>query len=103
MARFRTIARIAALCAVAIFISFRGQPAFAQDLLSEQCIKFTCVQSSKPCASGGVVSTVTVEANTAIQGCPSNVTVWYEGKLSITPFPYYSCGCRQPNVTKITK
>ena len=103
MCDFRALPRIAVLCAAAILISFREQPAIAQDALSGQCIQFTCKQSSKPCNSGGFVSTVTVEANSAVQGCPSAVTVWYEGKSSITPFPYYSCGCRQPDVTKVTK
>ena len=103
MTNFRTISRIAVICAAGIFISLRAQPAFAQDLLSAQCIKFTCVKSFRACASGGFFSTVTVDANTATQGCPSAVTVWYDDKSSITPFPYYSCDCRQPDVTKITK
>jgi hypothetical protein len=103
MISFRALSRVAVFCAVGIFLSFPGQPAFAQNLLSEQCIKFTCKQSSKRCNSGGFISTVTVDANTAIQGCPSDVTVWYDDHSSITPFPYYSCGCRQPGVTRITK
>ena len=103
MISFRALSRVAFFCAVGIFISFPGQPAFAQNLLSEQCIKFTCKQSSKRCNSGGFISTVTVDANTAIQGCPSDVTVWYDDHSSITPFPYYICGCRQPSVTRITK
>jgi hypothetical protein len=103
MISFRAVSRVAFFCAVGIFISFPGQPAFAQNVLSEQCIKFTCKQSSKRCNSGGFISTVTVDANTAIQGCPSDVTVWYDDHSSITPFPYYSCGCRQPSVTRITK
>jgi hypothetical protein len=103
MIGFRKISCIAVFFALGTFISFHARPAFAQDALAEQCIKFSCQQSTKPCNSGGFVSTVTVDANTAVQGCPSAITVWYEGRSSTTPFPYYSCGCRRPNVTKITK
>ena len=103
MIGFRTISRAAVFCAVGTLISFGGRAAFAENVLSEQCVQFTCKQSSKKCNSGGPMSTVTVDANTAIQGCPSDVTVWYEGKSAVTPFPYYSCGCTPPEITKITK
>jgi hypothetical protein len=104
MISFGAISRIAVFCAVGIFISFRGHPAFAENSLPEQCLQFTCKQSLKRCNSGGYMSAVTVDANTAIPGCPADVTVSYDdNQSSKTPFPYYSCGCRQPNITKITK
>ena len=92
------VAGIAGAC-----LSLNALPAAAEEALSPQCVQFTCQQSFKRCTAGGVMSTVTVGANAAIQGCPATVTVWYEGKSSVTPFPYYSCGCRPPDVTKITK
>jgi hypothetical protein len=103
MIDFRTISRIGVFCAFGIFVPSPVQPAAAQDLLSAQCLKFSCQQSNRKCSSGGFASAVTVDANTAIQGCPADVTVWYDDKSSVTPFPYYSCACRQPDVTKITK
>ena len=103
MIGFQTLSRAAVSCAVLAFISFGERAAFAENVLSDQCIQFTCKESLKKCTGGGAMSAVTVDANTAIQGCPSDVTVWYEGKSSVTPFSYYSCGCRPPAVTKITK
>src|ERR1700751_4492781 len=100
---YRTIYRAAVSCAVVTFISFGEQVALAEDVLPDQCINFTCKESLKKCTGGGVMSAVTVDASTAIQGCQSDVTVWYEGKASVTPFSYSSCGCRPPAVTKITK
>jgi hypothetical protein len=100
---YRTLCRAAVACAVVTIIWSGERTAFAEDLLSDQCIKFSCKEGQKKCTGGGAMSAVTVDANTAVQGCPSEVTVWYEGKSSITPFPYYSCGCRPPAVTKITK
>jgi hypothetical protein len=103
MIGYRTIYRAAVSCTVVTFISLGERTAFAENVLSDQCIQFTCKESLKKCTGGGAMSAVTVDANTAIQGCPSDVTVWYEGKSSVTPFSYYSCGCRPPAVTKITK
>jgi hypothetical protein len=103
MIAYRTLFRAAVFCTLVIFISFGARAALAENVLSDQCIQFTCKESLKKCTNGGAMSAVTVAANTAIQGCPSDVTVWYEGKSSVTPFSYYSCGCRPPAVTKITK
>jgi hypothetical protein len=104
MISFRAIFRVAVFCAVGISISFHGHPAFAENSLPEQCLQFTCKESLKRCNSGGQMSAVTVDVNTAIAGCPANVTVSYDdNQSSKTPFQYYSCGCRHPNVTNIAK
>jgi hypothetical protein len=103
MIGYRALTSAALSGAVAAFVSFSERAALAENVLSDQCIQFTCKESLKKCTAGGAMSAVTVSANTAIQGCPSEVTVWYEGKSSVTPFSYYSCGCRPPAVTKITK
>jgi hypothetical protein len=108
MMSFRTASRAAVsaavFCAVALFVSFRGQPAFAENVLPDRCLRFACQENYKKCNSGGHLSAVTVDANTAIEGCPAGVTVWYDGdKSSKTPFQYFSCGCRHPDVSKITK
>jgi hypothetical protein len=75
--------------------------------LRRMCLRTSAYDSRanyKKCNSGGHLSIVTVDANTAIEGCPAGVTVWYDGnKSSITPFQYFSCGCRHPDVSKITK
>ncbi len=102
--RGRTASRAAVLGALAIFTLVRGQAAFAEDVVSDQCLRFTCQENSKKCNGGGHLSAVTVEANPAVQSCPSRVTVMYDGDhSSTTPFRYYSCGCRHPDITKITK
>jgi hypothetical protein len=104
MMSFRTAPHAAVLCAVAILVSFRGQTAFAEDALSDQCLRFTCQENYLRCTGGGHMSAVIVEANPAVKGCPSRVTVTYDGdKSSATPFRYYSCGCRHPDIAKITK
>jgi hypothetical protein len=69
MISFRAKFRIAVFCALGIFVSFPVHPAFAQDLLSDKCLQFACAQSTKQCTGGGFLSTVTVTANSAIQGC----------------------------------
>jgi hypothetical protein len=96
--------RAAVFCGVAFFTLFRGQPVLAEDVVSDQCLRFSCQENYKKCNSGGHLSAVTVEANIAVQGCPSGVTVWYDrDQSSKTPFKYFSCGCRHPDITKITK
>ncbi len=108
MMRFRTASRAAifctAFCAMATFACLHGQPAFAEDGLSAQCLKFSCAENYLKCTGGGHMSGTTVDANPAIPGCPSRVTVTYDGnKTSTTPFHYYSCGCRRPDISKVTK
>jgi len=102
MVSFRTASYAAVFCAVAILISFHSQRAAAQDAVSDQCLRFTCEENYKKCNSGGHLSAVTVDVNPAVQGCPSRATVSYDGdQSSTTPFHYYSCGCRHPEITKI--
>ncbi len=102
--RCRAASRAAVLGALAIFTLAHGQAAVAEDAVSDQCLRFTCQENSKKCNAGGHLSALTVEANPAVQGCPSRVTVSYDGdQSSTTPFRYYSCGCRHPDITKITK
>jgi hypothetical protein len=60
---FRTASRAAVFCTLATFILFRGQPAFAEDAVSDQCLRFTCQENYKKCNAGGHLSAVTVDVN----------------------------------------
>ena len=66
MIAYRTICRAAVSCTLVTFISFGERTAFAENVLSDQCIHFTCKESLKKCTGGGAMSAVTVDANTAI-------------------------------------
>ncbi len=106
MMRFASRAAVfcTTFCLIAIFACLYSPSAFADDELSEQCLKFTCAENYLKCTGGGHMSGTIVEADPGVQGCPSRATVSYDGnKTSTTPFHYYSCGCRRPDITKITK
>jgi hypothetical protein len=105
MISFRAKFRIAVFCALGIFVSFPVHPAFAQDLLSDKCLQFACAQSTKHKAVHRWRIPVHCDGDRKFGNSrlPSEVTVSYDGKSSVTPFPYYSCACRQPDVAKITK